>query len=640
MNPMYDPCGEPQLLTATFFCQSCLEGHEAAFAGDHRQDTTWKASPYYQWLLSDLTQYCHVSSLRIVFPETNGYYHYHVETSLDRMNWDLLLEKKDNVSEPKDGAVYPVERNCRYIRITVSYCSAATEVEIRDVSIYGQPCGDLPLPSRLTYGGPVISVLCADVIEGFEPFLAEEKEPGWSPKALKTNTPGVYVGFKKVDFGPADKTSPVQLRMTMGLPVRNRAYYLDIRFALDDPAGPTVGKIHICYQFRPWSPIAVDLCLPNGDVLSGEHDLYILLDAIDAPQELHLLSMELAAPPFLSDKVLDFREDLEETAANAEYQVFFGDMHSHTAFSDGAMTPEFAYGYARDVAKLDFLGITEHSNCLDTPFDSDKSRKFRDLKAKAEEMTEKDRFIALCGTETTWYNQFGHMNLYCADFFLNAYEFKYDDPETYYRKLAMFPHIISQWNHPWSCGDRHQDLFQPYVPELDPMACTIEMTDQEGVKEDSFRLYVTALDAGWHLAPVGNQDNHKINWGTQNDMRIAVIAKRLTAGHIFDAMKHRRVYFTGAPGLKVLYYLNGAVQGSRIPAQKDLSLSVKACASESHSFTRLEVYGEHGRLLHEASLNSPVLNYSAPLPPTERYYFIKLIQDDSRFAVTAPVWVE
>jgi len=49
-------------------------------------------------------------------------------------------------------------------------------------------------------------------------------------------------------------------------------------------------------------------------------------------------------------------------AAQPEIAVFFGNLHSHTALSDGSGTPAEAYEHARDVAGLDFLAITEHNH--------------------------------------------------------------------------------------------------------------------------------------------------------------------------------------------------------------------------------------------------------------------------------------
>src|SRR5438094_1862355 len=43
-------------------------------------------------------------------------------------------------------------------------------------------------------------------------------------------------------------------------------------------------------------------------------------------------------------------------------RVFFGNLHSHTAYSDGTGTPAEAYEYARTTGKLDFLCISEHNH--------------------------------------------------------------------------------------------------------------------------------------------------------------------------------------------------------------------------------------------------------------------------------------
>src|SRR5215510_163157 len=42
--------------------------------------------------------------------------------------------------------------------------------------------------------------------------------------------------------------------------------------------------------------------------------------------------------------------------------VFFGNLHSHTSYSDGSGTPDEAYQHAREVAHLDFLAITDHNH--------------------------------------------------------------------------------------------------------------------------------------------------------------------------------------------------------------------------------------------------------------------------------------
>jgi hypothetical protein len=48
-------------------------------------------------------------------------------------------------------------------------------------------------------------------------------------------------------------------------------------------------------------------------------------------------------------------------SAQAE-KVFFGNLHSHTSYSDGSGTPDETYHHAHEVAHLDFLAITEHNH--------------------------------------------------------------------------------------------------------------------------------------------------------------------------------------------------------------------------------------------------------------------------------------
>lgn len=45
--------------------------------------------------------------------------------------------------------------------------------------------------------------------------------------------------------------------------------------------------------------------------------------------------------------------------AFAQETVFFGNLHSHSSYSDGSGTPREAFIYARDTAKIHFLALTE-----------------------------------------------------------------------------------------------------------------------------------------------------------------------------------------------------------------------------------------------------------------------------------------
>ncbi len=629
--------GEKQIrkIDCEVFCQSSEEGYPAENVLSADTASCWKATPYYQWLLIDLKGLYKVDRLKVVFGHNGEYYRYHIEYSTDRLNWKLLLEKSNEEAETSEGRTYSVNDDAKYIRITVSYCSVSSCVEIDSVEVFGCEAEPEKLEFDITKRRERAVMLTK--MSGFNAEPTEELEPGWKDSALAADKAGSWLQIEKVDFGNGKFD---QLRFFMGTPFKSKTHHLTIEFRLDAPDGELINRIHPTKQWVCWVEIAVAFFKADKNPITGVHDIYIVLTGVEEPQRLQILWLWLTKKHDMPLEPLDYREDLDGTNESDEYRTFFGNMHCHTSFSDGAETPEFAYRYAREVAGLDFLGITEHSNCLDEMFDHDKSRKFRDIIKKADEMTEKDKFIALYGTETTFYNQFGHMNVYCADFFINAYEFKYDDKLEYYRTLKEFPEVINQWNHPWSSGDRHLDLFKPYDPELDKVMYTIELNDVEMEEKDVLKYYINALDEGWHVAPVGNQDNHEVNWGTQNGIRTGVIVKRLTAGHIYDAMRNLRTYFTGAPGIRVIYTLNGKMQGQILKKGSPLVMKLKGSLDGDHNFVRVDVYGEHGKIVATKGLSGNRVDLTMPLEEGERYYFLKVVREDNRYAITAPVWVE
>lgn len=60
----------------------------------------------------------------------------------------------------------------------------------------------------------------------------------------------------------------------------------------------------------------------------------------------------------------DAPEDISSDSANAEPELFFGDLHIHTIASDGALDSEAVGKLARDIG-LDFVGLANHNNYAD-----------------------------------------------------------------------------------------------------------------------------------------------------------------------------------------------------------------------------------------------------------------------------------
>ena len=351
-----------------------------------------------------------------------------------------------------------------------------------------------------------------------------------------------------------------------------------------------------------------------------------------------------------------------------DYQLYFGQLHAHTALSDGTGTVQQAFDHAADVPNLDFLAVTDHSNWFEGrdglpgsgtthmgDADAEKNNAaWGEGRQAARDITAREdgTFVGLYGFEMTWSGGApGHINTFNSKGFenRNAAPYKkgdnYEVLQAYFDTLNENPETISQFNHP---GDTFGDFmdFALYDPITDNQMTLVEVGNGEGPIGGSgyfpsYAYYTRALDKGWHVAPTNNQDNHKGNWGDSNTARSVVLAEDLTEEGIYDAMKNYRVYATEDNDLSILYTLNGNAMGSILGDQD--SIHIEAAISDptdTAGTTRVEVIVNGGQVLAEDSFTggSATVTFDG-LSASYGYYYLRITQADKNIAVTAPVWV-
>ncbi|SKA94002.1 Predicted metal-dependent phosphoesterase TrpH, contains PHP domain [Caloramator quimbayensis] len=334
-----------------------------------------------------------------------------------------------------------------------------------------------------------------------------------------------------------------------------------------------------------------------------------------------------------------------------EYNIYFGQLHSHTTNSDGLGTLDDAYSYAKGTAKLDFFAVTDHSNSFDNAStssmaDGSKSTKWLNGRAAADKYTDSS-FVGIYGFEMTWSNGTGHMNTFNTPGFETRDTAKYkllDGLKQYYDVLKQFPDSISQMNHPGPTFGDFND-FAYYDPQIDKLITLIEVGNGEGAIGSSgyfpsYEYYQRALDKGWHLAPTNNQDNHLGNWGTANTGRTVILADSLTRDNVYDAMRNMRVYATEDSNLRIKYTLNGEVMGS-ILENKPFSVNIKVDIedADNEALGKISVIANGGKVVDSktVSTNKDLIEFN--LSANYSYYYIRVDEADKDIAVTAPVWI-
>ena len=377
--------------------------------------------------------------------------------------------------------------------------------------------------------------------------------------------------------------------------------------------------------------------------------------------------------------------------AGAQERVFFGNLHSHTSYSDGSGTPTQAYEHARDEAHLDFLAITEHNH---RQADGDGDRHDGLLIATnptlyvgpqpealiptARRLTEDGRFVALYGQEFSSIGAGNHVNVFDVGTVI-------DVPNGEFGRLVEWleahpdsqgrPPLV-QLNHPAIFDDSLKEYgaddfgsIASWVATLGRFAALIEILNGPALErtighrpaEVMQADFLQYLNLGFHVAPTGDQDNHYQTWGTITDARTAVIAPALTKAAILDALRARHVYATEDRNLELVAKVNGQLMGSIItppPAGSalDITLSIRDVDEPAAAYS-IEVFADAAPGSAPASVvEAFTLQGDSPLGQPYRldglrfqgpgqYLFLKARQfgehseDDDR-AWTAPVWFE
>ena len=362
------------------------------------------------------------------------------------------------------------------------------------------------------------------------------------------------------------------------------------------------------------------------------------------------------------------------TVGQAQYQLYFGQLHSHTQYSDGAGSLDAALDYVKNLpesANVQFVAFTDHSNYFDTTGAANPEGALYDMSlasASSQETWNSYRssvaafneanagsLVALAGFEMTWSGGPGHINTFNTPGIVSRNNSTLNNKTDYAGMRAYYALLsqqegadsLSQFNHPGNTFGTFGD-FAFWDPVIDSRMYMVEAGNGEGQigaggYYPSYEYYTMALDKGWHLAPTNNQDNHKGRWGNANDARDVILTDDFSEEGIYDALRAMRMYATEDKNLEIGYTVNGMLLGSsltEVPEKLNIHVTVND-PDASDTITKVEVIVNSGKTAY--TWDDPAVlatgDLSVTLDPDYSYYYIRVTQGDGDLAVTAPVWV-
>lgn len=310
------------------------------------------------------------------------------------------------------------------------------------------------------------------------------------------------------------------------------------------------------------------------------------------------------------------------------FQVYYGNLHSHTSFSDGMGTPYDAYTFARDSAHIDFLAVTDHVEWLSLV-------NFNTGLQTADALTDNGTFVALYGYEWTS-NYYGHCSILYADEMISAssssvYPGGWDLVTDF---VCSHPPAIGQFNHPGRYSwFNNWDDFAYVNGATDTCFPMIEFQDVQQATD----YYEKALSKGWHVTPVWNQDNHQADWGLKNNGRAGIWATELSKNGIRNAIMNRRTFATMDKNASVWIETGNQPMGSLTPLNLPLSVQIVLHDDDNELWSKVELVSDKGVI---DSLVPPVLNPNTLfiINDTIQWVFIRAVQPDGEMIWSAPIF--
>jgi len=348
--------------------------------------------------------------------------------------------------------------------------------------------------------------------------------------------------------------------------------------------------------------------------------------------------------PTLSGQVSSARDSDRNGARAPTYNLYFGDLHTHTAYSDAwEGTPWDAYRVAID-AGADYMAVTDHVSIWNAysglAMDSEE---WADTLAAADYYTSK-KFVAMAGYEAWLLGHLGEINVY------NVRElpteetlgYRFERLPDFYDWLAS-QGAIGQFNHPYYMTDDFEG-YSYYSKTRDSAMNLIEVWNAQ-FTEDS---YVMALDAGWHVMPSVNSDTHNPNWIAGYEARTVLLAESLNPQNLYAAMSSCRGYGTLDKNLELYFTLDGAIMGSTLPSadgRYTASVQISDPDGLKDRITLVEVVSDGGELVASVPTSGASVDLTIDLVSEDaRYFFVRVTTVSSLegapgvTAWTAPVW--
>ncbi len=373
---------------------------------------------------------------------------------------------------------------------------------------------------------------------------------------------------------------------------------------------------------------------------------------------------------------------LASHSLSAQYNFYFGNIHSHSNYSDGNKDsvatgyyrPGDDYNYAKESYHMDFLGISEHNHYNATRNPGMRVANYAKGLYQADTANRNGTFVCLYRMEWGVISNGGHVVTYGVPGLIgwesgaggwgptNNYDIfcAKSDYSNFWPIVNSFPNAFCTLAHPEN-GD-YNDLTGalPYNSSADSaivglalrsgsaLSTTTDYSDPAPSSSESD--FLKTLARGYHVGATMDHDNHYTTFGRANQTRTIVLAKELSKDSILAAYKAMRFYASDDWNATVNFTVNGNYMGSTFNSSSNSSIAVSVNDPSDNTggpdlITRIQLYygipgSSTNATILTSNTGSSTLNFvhSTSLN-SSYYYYAKITQVDGDIIWTSPIWI-
>ncbi len=374
-------------------------------------------------------------------------------------------------------------------------------------------------------------------------------------------------------------------------------------------------------------------------------------------------------------EVFGMSNPIESAEPQADYRIFWGDLHGRSGFTLGACpVPGTARSGARKVSCDDVYTFARKHGLLDFAAVADENGAFRETWKESQEAavraTENGKFVALKCFE--WASpEFGHRGVYFRDAEIEAAlsgspRMPIDDFYALFKDrqviiIPYHPFLLMNWS-------RLNPEFEPVTEIYSGLGAserhknplwTLAETPNGSVQAALARGYRLGFMACSHtnIGCPGRAQAELADWLPYKGGLTAVCAKELTREALFDALKARRCYATTGARIILKVSVNDQPMGSVIEIPKEKAGDPRALhisAVGTDVINKIEVVcNNDDAFVFEPLRDNANYTYDDDLPfdevlaeskergleLKEIFYYVRVTQRDGEMAWSSPIWV-